>query len=218
MAQAQGKRLMAPTAFVDFHPFAETLREWETGVPVDCGDPWAWTTIEAAVEKGAHSSATTDESIALIEEDVAYQVKAGYAQIISWDELAKLRPKNLTVSPLAVVPQRNRQGRMILDLAFAVRKGQAARRGRKRKADRVEEMILQPSVNDTTKRLAPDGPVKELGNVLPRILNFMAEVPAEEHIHFTKVDLADGYWRMIVDPEERWNFAYVMPLAPGVPT
>jgi hypothetical protein len=87
MAQAQGKRLMAPSARVDFHPFAETLHDWETGVPVDCGDPWTWETIETAVEKGAHKSATTPESIALIEEDVAYQVKAGYAQIILWDDL-----------------------------------------------------------------------------------------------------------------------------------
>jgi hypothetical protein len=87
MVQAQGKRLMAPTARVDFHPFSETLREWETGVPVDCGEPWTWETIEAAVEKGAHKSATTEESIALIEEDVAYQVKAGYAQIIPWEDL-----------------------------------------------------------------------------------------------------------------------------------
>ena len=129
MVQAQGKCLMAPTAFVDFHPFTETLREWETGVPVDCGAPWDWATIEAAVDKGAHSSATTDESLALIEEDVAYQVKAGYARIISWEDLQRLRPRNLKVSPLAVVPQRNRRGRMILDLAFAVRRGRKSKRG-----------------------------------------------------------------------------------------
>ena len=90
MQQAQGKedsRLMKPSACVDFHPFAETLREWETGVPVDCGAPWAWETIEAAVEKGAHKSATSEESIALIAEDVAYQVAAGYAEVILWDDL-----------------------------------------------------------------------------------------------------------------------------------
>jgi hypothetical protein len=81
---------------------------------------------------------------------------------------------------------------MILDLSFAVRRGQRAPRGRKRTA--ASEVILQPSVNDTTVRLAPEGPVKELGNVLPRILDFMATVPAEEHIHFAKIDLADGYW------------------------
>jgi hypothetical protein len=109
--------------------------------------------------------------IAPIEEDVAYQVKAGYARIISWEDLEKIRPKNLKVSPLAVVPQRNRRGCMILDLAFAVRRGQRAHRGQKRKADHA--IILQPSVNDTTVKLAPDGPVKELGNVLPRILDFI---------------------------------------------
>jgi hypothetical protein len=64
-------------------------------------------------------------------------------------------------------------------------------------------VILQEFVNDLTVRLAPDTPVKELGNVLPRILDFMASVPAEEHIHFAKMDLADGYWRMVVEPEAR---------------
>jgi hypothetical protein len=54
MVHAQGKRLMTPSACVDFHPFAATLKEWETGVPVDCGVPWAWATVEAAIEKGAH--------------------------------------------------------------------------------------------------------------------------------------------------------------------
>jgi hypothetical protein len=104
---------MAPSACVDFHPFVETLQEWELGVPVDCGTPWDWKTIEAAVEKGAHKSALTPELIELIAEDVEYQVKAGYAQVISWAELQRLRPENLKVSPLAVVPQRNRRGRMI---------------------------------------------------------------------------------------------------------
>jgi hypothetical protein len=214
MFEAQGKRLMSPAACVSFHPFAETLSEWETGVPVDCGAPWAWETIVAAVEKGAHKSATTDESIALIAEDVAYQVKAGYAEIVSWEELCKRRPKNLKVSPLAVVPQRDRRGRMILDLSFAVRRGRG-QRGRKR--SREDKEILQASVNDTAVRLAPEGPVKELGNVLPRILDFMASVPAGEHIHFSKMDLADGYWRMVVEPDAPWNFAYVMPSAPGEP-
>ncbi len=94
MVHAQGKKLMSPLACVTFHPFSSTLQKWETGVPVDCGTLWEWTTIEAAVEKGAHKSVTTDKSIALIAEDVAYQVKAGYARIISWEELQRLRPTN----------------------------------------------------------------------------------------------------------------------------
>jgi hypothetical protein len=51
--------------------------------------------------------------------------------------------------------------------------------------------------------MAPEAPIKELGNVLPRILDFMATVPSEEHIQFSKMDLANGYWRMVVDPASR---------------
>jgi hypothetical protein len=89
---------MAPTARVNMHAFAGELRKWEEGVPVDCGAPWEWATIEAAVEKGAHKSATSEESIALVQEDVAYQLRAGYAEVISWKDLQKLRPKQLKIS------------------------------------------------------------------------------------------------------------------------
>ena len=168
--------------------------------------------MEAAVAQGAHRSATSPESSALVKEDVAYQVQAGYAEIVRWEDLRQLRPKNLKVSPLAGVPQRNQRGRMILDLSFAVRR--QTHRGQRRKRN-IDGDILQASVNDTTVKKAPDGPVKELGNVLPRVLDFMAAVPEEEHIYFLKLDLADGYWRMIVEREARYNFAYVMPDEPG---
>jgi hypothetical protein len=39
----------------------------------------------------------TEESIALIREDVAYQVKARYTHIILWEELQLLHPKQLKV-------------------------------------------------------------------------------------------------------------------------
>jgi hypothetical protein len=97
---------------------------------------------------------------------------------------------------------------MIPDLSFAVRQGKL---GRGRKRSHLDDALLQPSVNNMTARLAPEGPVKELGNVLPRLLDFMASVPPEEHIHFSKMDLADRYWQVIVKPEAQCNFAYVMP-------
>jgi hypothetical protein len=77
---------------------------------------------------------------------------------------------------------------------------------------------MQKWVNDSMVRLAPEAPVKELGNVLPRLLDLMVTIRVEEHIQFAKMDLADGYWCMLVAPESRWNFASVMPMAPGIPT
>jgi hypothetical protein len=159
------------------------------------------------VQKGAHKSATSDESIALVQEDVAYQLKAGDAEIISWKDLQKLRPKQLKISPLAVVPQRNRRGRTILDLSFAFRDRQTHRkdakrgqtkRGHKRNSRGDDDKdakrgqtkrghnaaiagttISFRRQSTLTNRLAPYGPVNELGNVLPLILDFIATVPAE---------------------------------------
>jgi hypothetical protein len=104
---------------------------------------------------------------------------------------------------------------MILDLSFPVRRSRKQNRRRKRSQNADE--IIQASVNDTTVRLALEALVKELGNLLPRIFDFMVDVPADEHIHFAKMDLADGYCSMVVEPESRWNFAYVMPSHPGEP-
>jgi hypothetical protein len=100
---------------------------------------------------------------------------------------------------------------MILDISFVV----CGRRTRSCKRSREGNVILQPSVNDTTAWLAPELAVKELGNVLPRLFDFMVMVPAEEHIHFSKIDLVNGYWYMVIEPKAGWNFTYVMPMAPG---
>jgi hypothetical protein len=81
---------MAPMACVNIHAFSGESHKWEEGVPVDCGDPWAWETVEAAVEQGAHKSATSEESIKLVQEDVAYQVKARYAEVHTWRDRQKL--------------------------------------------------------------------------------------------------------------------------------
>ena len=157
MEKAQGKkRLMSPSACVNFHPFTETLRKWEEGVPVDCGEDWTREMIDAAISQGPHKSALTPEAMALVEEDVAYQVGAGYAQIVEWDWLKNHLPPQLKVSPLAVVPQQNQRGRMILDLSFPVLKQPKAGKGRKRR--RTPDDIIKESVNDLTVRMAPEGP------------------------------------------------------------
>jgi CCR4-NOT transcriptional regulation complex NOT5 subunit len=172
MGRSQGKqRLMSPAAAcVNFHPFTETLREWEEGVPVDCGEDWTLAQIEAAIAQGPHQSAMTPESLELIQEDIAYQVRAGYAEVVEWAWLKDNLPAQLKISPLAVVPQANRRGRMILDLSFPVLRKDKQSRGRKRKRAREARDVLRASVNDSTIRLAPEAPVKELGNVLKRLL------------------------------------------------
>jgi hypothetical protein len=39
----------------------------------------------------------------------------------------------------------------------------------------------------------------------------MATTPEDQEIRLSKVDLWDRLWRLVVKPEQKWNFCYVMP-------
>ena len=99
-----------------------------------------------------------------------------------WEDLKQLRPPNLKISPVAVVPQVGRCGRIILDLSFPV-------------YQEINGVVtaVQASVNDTTVLTAPSTPVKEIVKVLPRLLHYMRDTPAGLHILFSKLDISDGF-------------------------
>jgi hypothetical protein len=213
--KARGKSLMSPAPFAMLaHPFAETLDEWTRGVPVECGENWTRESIEVALARGAHPTAHLADAIALVYKDVAYQIKAGFTQVVLWDDIKDNLPEQFKLSPVAVIPQAGRRGRIILDLSFPVRRSPEKNN---KKGKRRMGAVMQKSVNDTTAPLAPNIPVKELGRVLPRLFEFMYSTPAEEEIRFSKIDLSDGFWRMIVQDHQKWNFCYVMPDPPGAP-
>ena len=137
------------------------------------------------------------------------EVDAGNSQIFTWEEVQLLRPRQLKVSPMAVVPQKDRLGRIILDLSFPVypvRTGAHTRSG-----------PIQASVNDTTEQLTPDAPVKEIGNVFRRLLHFLDAVDPDEMVMLLIIDLLDSFWRMLVEEEAKRNFAYIMPDPQGSP-
>ena len=115
-----------------------------------------------------------------------------------WEDLQCLRPHNLKISPVAVVPQSGRCGRIILDLSFLVYQDVNG-----------EVTVVHSSVNDPTTLSAPDILVKEIGKVLPRLLHYMRDTPAGLHILFSKLDIniSDGFWRLIVQEADSYNFA-----------
>jgi hypothetical protein len=209
MAQGKRLKLMDPAPWMRFHPFFATLEQWSTGVPVACGAPWTAVALQAAITRGPHTSALTPDARQLITDEMDYQVAAGFSEIMPWSEVQALHLRQLKVSPLAVIPQVGRRGRLLLDLSFAVQ----APRGPGKRARRSQHTSapLAPSVNDTTTKHSPVYPVKEIGRVLPRLLHFMAAVPPEETIMFAKIDLSDGFWRMLVAEDDRWHFAFALP-------
>ncbi len=206
--QPEGKQtlLMQPQPLADMHPFTPMLKKWRHGIAVDCSPDWSWDVIEAAVERGPHPTTCTPEAMALFEEDIQYQRKAGFCKAILWDEIKRLRPPNLKISPMAAVPQVGRRPRIILNLSFLV-------------YQEVNGVVTatQASANDTTALQAPSAAVKEIGKVLPRLLTYMRDTPAGLHILMSKLDISNGFWWLIIHGNDCYNFAYVLPQWEGEP-
>jgi hypothetical protein len=129
------------------HPFGIELASWEKEVAVDCGPEWSLEAINMAVEQGPHpTTRAAGDVVALVHENIAYQVKAGFTEVVYWDEIKDRLPAHFKVSPVAVIPQTGRRGRIILDLSFPVL------RPPQNKSTRCMGEVVQESINDTTKR------------------------------------------------------------------
>ncbi len=47
----------------------------------------------------------TPAAVALFKEDIAYQVEAGFSKVMLWEDVKRIRPKNLKISLAALIPQ-----------------------------------------------------------------------------------------------------------------
>ena len=194
--EAIGKT-MYPRSFALSHSTAPMLDQWgRHGCPADCGKAWDKEHIVAAIKRGPHQGATSPQAIAFLQAEVADKVKSGYAKVVKWKTIKHKIPRNLKISPVALVPHKSRQYRTILDLSFKLRyKGG-----------------IIPSVNDSTKRQAPAESMVQLGNCIQRIIHTLATNYNPQHpFAFAKMDIKDGFWRMLVSEADAWNFCYVLP-------
>jgi hypothetical protein len=200
------KGLMAPSGPALEHPAAPLLLELATvGCTAAIDGNWTLEMLEAAMERGAHPSALIPEAATQLREETLEKVAQGYARLVSWASLKNNPPKNLKISPIAAIPHKSRGFRMILDLSHGV----------------TINGVTHPSVNEATRpTVAPAEAMAELGNVLPRLIYAVATAPdGNGPVLFSKLDVKDGYWRMVVPQEDEWHFAYVLPKAsPDEPT
>jgi hypothetical protein len=77
--------------------------------------------------------------------------------------------------------------------------------------------VLHPSVNKTTVPARNQSGVEELGRSLPSILRYMFNTNCTWEIDWQKLDLLDGFWRMVIESGEEYNFAFQMPKRKGDP-
>ena len=101
-----------------------------------------------------------------------------------------------------MIPHKSRKYRAILDLSYRL----------------LVAGYLLPSVNEATKDCAPEEAIAQIGSVLPRIIEALAAVDTDKGpVHLMKVDLTDGFWRVMAKEGEERNFTYVLPNCPGEP-
>ena len=197
---AKKSGLMWPSGPALAHPAAPLLHEYATGgCPVDCGPDWSRDQIEAALQYGSHPSAQQEEARECLIQETRLKVEEGFAKIVTYKDIKHKLPKKLKLSPIAMIPHKSRKFRAILDLSFQLR----AQKDKK-----------HPSVNDATVKQAPANAMRELGNVVKRILAKIEDGRQQDpnvEFMFAKLDIKDGFWRLVVNEEDAWNFCYAVP-------
>jgi len=110
---------MRPDISIQHHPAFASLWKYATeGCPVDCGPSWEKEHLEAAIQRGPHISAKSEEAARCLREEAMEKVAQGEAEVLSWDDIKNSPHPNLKVSPLAAVPHKSRMFQAILDLSF----------------------------------------------------------------------------------------------------
>ena len=203
----------------------ERLQTWATdGVPVDCGPPWLPETVLRALDMGPHKSATSPSAVELILSDISCPVDAGFADILLESELLADLPPATKISRVATIPQHNRRDRIIVNLSADVQ-ATPSRRNKKQKPGQqgphpspMQPHTAQPSVNATSTPAEDQTAVKDLGNVFKAVLLFMFLTDPSWPMLFSKLDLSDGFWRMLVAKGAEFNFAWQLSqLDPSTP-
>ena len=194
---------MCPNNLALHLPAAGLLLQYATkGCPTRTGQNWTKDEMEAAIEKGPHPSALVPEAAEQLRQETAEKVKKGQARIVRWEGIRDDPPKELKISPVAMIPHKSRGFRAILDLSYSVR---------------LADKRLS-SVNESTVKTAPHGAIDQMGHVLHRIIHAFAEVEKDSKIFMAKWDIKDGFWRLDCEAGQEWNFCYVLPASdPNAP-
>ena len=95
-----------------------------------------------------------------------------------------------------MIPHKIQKYRAILDLSFI-----------------IELFGMEiPSLNELTNISAPHESMQQIGNVLPRSIKSMENAPQDSgNLIFSKINIKDGFWRLVVQLGQHLNFAYVLP-------
>ena len=151
------------------HPAAHLLSHMrKRGVPVTTKSPaWSLQRRDQAVTRGPHRSAA--QHCSFVRKEFADFLRKKFWTILPYRLVRNLQ--DLRLSPLGVVPQRERRPRLIVDLTFN-------------------------DINADTVPLAP-AEAMQFGRALQRLLQRILDAdPRFGPILVAKIDIADGFYRI----------------------
>ena len=166
------------------HPAGEYLdRLRPIGAPVlQTTKPWDRESISIALARGSHQSALSH--LEFLRDEMADMIEQGYWVILPYSNVLHL--PHLRLSPLGVVPQRDRRPRIIVDYTFW-------------------------GINDDTVPLAPSESM-QFGRALERILHKIRRANRRfGPTYMIKVDIADGFYRLFVSAPTTATLGVVFP-------
>ena len=162
------------------------LRKWGARVPMSTA-PWSETRLAATMTRGPHKSAF--EYAEFLGEELVQFVLKGQWIVLPYSvvhALPRHLRRQLRVSPMGVVPQRDRRPRVIVDYSFF-------------------------QVNDETVKLAPREAM-QFGKALERILRKIVEAdPRYGPVYLLKIDIADGFYRIWLNEHDIPTLAVSLP-------
>ena len=150
--------------------------------------PWTLAQRDTAVRRGPHQSSI--QYRAFLRDELADMVERATWIVLPYHQLRHMR--NLRISPMGVVPQHERRPRPIVDYSFS-------------------------QVNTDTVKLAP-ADAMQFGRALERIIRLVVHSnPRFGPVHFMKIDIADGFYRVWLRVHDVPTLAVAIPTLPGEP-
>jgi len=170
------------------HPACHFLNHvGSRGAPVILTTPaWTLEQRDAAQERGSHGSAAL--FLEFLRGEMASMVAKGFWVVLPYAQVRHL--PRLRLSPIGVVPQRDRRPRTIVDYTFS-------------------------DVNGETARLAPREAM-QFGQALKRLLHKIRFAdPRHGPVYMLKVDIADGFYRIWLAARDAPCLGVAFPSMPG---
>ena len=182
----RGKGDLGPLNFD--HPATRILKQYKLhGVPVKLStQPWSRAQIQSKLHRGPHKSC--HEHLEFLQEEFVDMINKKQWVILPYTVAQDL--PGLRLSPPGVVPQRERRPRWICDYSYY------------QVNDETVELFFKESM--------------QFGHALDRILReILLANPKFGPVNLIKIDIADGFYRLDINPTDIPKLAVIFPTLPG---